>query len=165
MDERHARFADGLADLLASWNLPRATGRVYAALLLSSEPVTLDELQETTGLSKGQTSTSVRELTSWGLARTATRHGGRRLYVEALGGLDTLLDASHRRARLLVDLLRQGEELVPAGSAARGRLGDVVTLFDGYVAAGEQILARRSGRTPPPAREEALGPTPRHVEE
>lgn len=165
MDERRERFADGLADLLASWNLPRATGRVYAALLLSLDAVTLDALQETTGLSKGQTSTSVRELTSWGLARTATRHGGRRLYVEALGGLDTLLDASHRRARLLVDLLRQGEELVPAGSAAHARLDDVVSLFDGYVAAGEQILARRGGRTSPPARDDVLGPTGGPVEE
>ena len=143
MDDRRERFADGLADLLASWNLPRATGRVYAALLLSDAPVTLDALQDETGLSKGQTSTSVRELASWGLARTTTRRGGRRLYVEAEAGLDTLLDASHRRARLFITALRDGEELVPSGSAARDRLQDVVALFDGYVSAGEQILARR----------------------
>jgi biotin operon repressor len=143
VDDRRERFADGLADLLAAWNLPRATGRVYAALLLSDAPVTLDALQDETGLSKGQTSTSVRELASWGLARTTTRHGGRRLYVEAEAGLDTLLDASHRRARLFIAALRGGEELVPADSTARDRLQDVVALFDGYVAAGEQILARR----------------------
>lgn len=148
MDERRERFAEGLADLLASWNLPRATGRVYATLLLGEEPMTLDDLQEATGLSKGQASMSVRELTSWGLARTTTRRGGRRLYIEAETGLDTLLDASHRRARLFIDALRGGEDLAPAGSAARGRLDDVITLFDGYIAAGESILARR--RKPPP---------------
>lgn len=143
MDDRRERFVEGLADLLASWSLPRATGRVYAALLLSDAPVTLDALQDETGLSKGQTSTSVRELASWGLARTTTRHGGRRLYVEAEAGLDTLLDASHRRARLFIAALRGGEELVPADSRARDRLHDVVALFDGYVSAGEQILASR----------------------
>ena len=151
MDEPREHFAAALADLLASWNLPRATGRVYAVLLLNESPVTLDELQETTALSKGQTSTSVRELTAWGLARSTTRQGGRRLYVEATAGLDTLLDASHRRARLFIDALRTGDDLLPADSPAHTRLPDRITLFEGYITAGEHILSHR--RTSPENRD------------
>ncbi|WP_106815725.1 GbsR/MarR family transcriptional regulator [Microbacterium timonense] len=141
------RFADSLADLLATWHLPRATGKVYAVLLLDEQATTLQSLRERTGLSTGQVSTSIRELTSWGLAHTWTGEGTRRIYVEATSGLEVLLEASHRRARLFIDALRAGEDLLSPASAARERLSDIVTLFDGYVDAGEQILAgrRKSG--------------------
>ncbi|WP_159792933.1 GbsR/MarR family transcriptional regulator [Puerhibacterium puerhi] len=145
-DEAYARFTENLAELLATWHLPRATGKVYAVLLLAEEATTLEALREATGLSAGQVSTSVRELTSWGLARTWTGRGTRRLYVQAESGLETLLEASHRRARLFIDALRAGEELVAPASAASDRLNDIVALFDGYVAAGEQILAGRRPR-------------------
>lgn len=72
---RRGQFAESLVDLLADWQLPRATGRVHASILLTKEPITLDELTNATGLSKGQVSTAVRELTSWGTR--ALDHGER----------------------------------------------------------------------------------------
>ena len=81
------RFIHAIGDLLASWSLSRATGRTYGQLLLEAEPVSLDALAEALELSKGAVSTSVRELVSWGLARTISQPGSRRLLVEATGGL------------------------------------------------------------------------------
>ena len=136
---RREDFVQGVGDLLASWSLSHATGRVYAELLLVSEPTTLDALARALGLSKGAVSTAVRELVSWGLARTIPQRGSRLLRIEAIGSLETLLEASHARARLLVRTLHDGESLAE-GADARERLRDVTGLFESYLSAGEQML-------------------------
>ncbi|MFC7103255.1 alpha/beta fold hydrolase [Nonomuraea rubra] len=46
-------FITSVGDLLAAWNLPHATGRVYGLLLLSEEPISLDTIAAELGLSKG----------------------------------------------------------------------------------------------------------------
>ncbi|MCC4250593.1 MULTISPECIES: GbsR/MarR family transcriptional regulator [Microbacterium] len=144
-----ADFINAVGDLMASWSLSRATGRVYGALLLEEDPVSLDHLADRVSLSKGQISTSTRELISWGLARSLPQPGSRRILIEAAGGLDSLLASSQQRTRALVSALEAGRGLVREGSAAQQRLGDVIDLFHGYVAASEQILLHRR----PPLRE------------
>ena len=137
-----ASFTTAMGDFLASWNLPRATGRVYGRLLLNAGPASLDALGEALGLSKGAVSVAVRELTAWGLARTIPQSGSRRLLVEAVGGFEQLLAASHERTRAFVRVLRAG-----TGSAederARSRLAEVAEFFESYVDAGEEMLRNR----------------------
>jgi hypothetical protein len=144
-DERDERqqFIDALGDVLASWNLPRSTGRVYGALLLHAEPVTFDDLRAELQLSAGAVSTGVRELVSWGLARTIPQAGSRRLFVEAAGGFEQLLAASHERTRAFIRVLDAGAALVD-GPRASERLADVTALFEGYVDAGERMLRARA---------------------
>lgn len=144
-DERGERqqFIDALGDVLASWNLPRSTGRVYGALLLHAEPVTFDALRAELQLSAGAVSTGVRELVSWGLARTIPQAGSRRLFVEAAGGFEQLLAASHERTRAFIRVLDAGAALVD-GPRAGERLADVTALFEGYVDAGERMLRARA---------------------
>ncbi|OZM71977.1 transcriptional regulator [Amycolatopsis antarctica] len=134
-------FSNTVGDLLASWNLPHATGRTYGLLLLSEQALSLDDIAARLGISKAAVSTAVRQLGSWGLARVLPQPGSRRLLIEATAGIDTLLEASHARARTLVRALGQGRELVPGGPASE-RLEDVIGLFAAYVDVGEQLLER-----------------------
>ncbi|MBB4913534.1 GbsR/MarR family transcriptional regulator [Streptosporangium saharense] len=151
--DRRQAFVTSVGDLLASWNLPHATGRVYGLLLLGEEPVSLDTIAAELGLSKGAVSTAVRQLDSWGLARVIPQPGSRRLLVEATGGIEALLEASQARARTLIAALGEGEDLVGPGPA-RERLHDVIGLFAGYVEVGSELLAshrrRRTGPDPAP---------------
>ncbi|MFF3665529.1 GbsR/MarR family transcriptional regulator [Microtetraspora malaysiensis] len=140
-EARRRAFITSVGDLLASWNLPHATGRVYGLLLVTEEPASLDAIAAELELSKGAVSTSVRQLDSWGLARVIPQPGSRRLLVEATAGIETLLEASHARARTLIAALRDGEDLVNPGPA-QDRLHDVIGLFAGYVDVGEQMLSR-----------------------
>ncbi|MEV0247429.1 transcriptional regulator [Nocardia sp. NPDC050712] len=137
-----ADFARELGDLFATWNLARATGRIYGHLLLETEPVGLDHLAEISESSAGAVSTGVRELVSWGLAHTIPQPGSRRLLVEATGGLENLLAASQRRARRFVEVLHHGIDLTDT-PRARSRLADVAKLFERYVEAGDEILRPR----------------------
>lgn len=139
-------FVTSVGDLLASWNLPHATGRTYGLLLLSAEPLSHDRISAELGLSKGAVSTAVRQLDSWGLARVIPQAGSRRLLVEAADGIESLLEASHARARTLIGALRKGEGLVEPGPAHE-RLLDVVGLFTAYVDVGEKMI--KAHRRPP----------------
>ncbi|GAB2488706.1 GbsR/MarR family transcriptional regulator [Streptosporangium sandarakinum] len=145
---RHS-FITSVGDLLASWNLPHATGRVYGLLLVTEEAASLDAIAAELGLSKGAVSTAVRQLDSWGLARVIPQPGSRRLLIEATAGIESLLAASHARARTLIAALRDGEDLVEPGPAQE-RLRDVIGLFSGYVDVGDQMLStsRRQRRGP-----------------
>lgn len=140
MTPQEDRFVDLLGETLAAWNLPRATGRVYGLLLLRGAPSRSEDLRTALSLSSGAVSTAVRELVSWGLASTIPQPGSRRLLIEAVGGFDQLLAASHARSRTFVDALRSAEALADSPEAVE-RLRDVSALFTTYVDAGERALA------------------------
>ncbi|UJW31605.1 MarR family transcriptional regulator [Saccharothrix sp. AJ9571] len=135
-------FVTAMGDVLASWNLPRATGRVYGRLLLNADPASLDALGEALGLSKGAVSVAVRELVSWNLARTIPQPGSRRLLVEAAGGFEQLLAASHERTRSFIRVLRNGTQCAE-GTHAKARLAEVTEFFESYVEAGDRMLRDR----------------------
>lgn len=142
MNEDREKFVNGVGDLLTSWNLSRATGRVYGYLLVSAKPTSSDQLRAELSLSTGAVSASTRELVSWGLARTIPQPGSRRLLIEAAGGFEQLLAASHERARAFVRTLRAGEDVVD-GDQAVSRLRDVTDLFEAYIDSGERMLRER----------------------
>jgi DNA-binding transcriptional regulator GbsR (MarR family) len=139
-DER-AEFIESIGDALATWRLSRATGRLYGHLLLCAEPTTFDELRHALDMSSGGVSTAVRELVAWGLARTIPQPGSRRLRVEAVGGFEQLLAASHERTRMFIRTLRAGESLTDDARASE-RLRSVTELFERYVDAGDEMLRR-----------------------
>jgi DNA-binding transcriptional regulator GbsR (MarR family) len=139
--DAHTEFIDAIGDALASWRLSRATGRLYGYLLLSTEPSTFDTIGTELGLSTGSVSTSVRELVSWGLARTIPQPGSRRLRVEAVGGFEQLLAASHERTRAFIRTLRSGESLTRDARTSE-RLRAVTEFFEAYVDAGDEMLRR-----------------------
>lgn len=137
------RFINAMGDTLVTWNLPRSTGRVYGYLLLRRDASTSDELRAELALSSGAVSTAIRELASWGLARTIPQPGSRRLLVEAAGGFEQLLAASHERARVFIRTLQAASDLTESGQAS-ARLRDVTELFSSYVDAGERVIRERA---------------------
>ncbi|EMD29434.1 GbsR/MarR family transcriptional regulator [Amycolatopsis azurea] len=147
IDDDRDVFVTTMGDFLASWNLPRATGRVYGRLLLNSGPVSLDALGEALRLSKGAVSVAVRELVSWGLARTIPQPGSRRLLIEAVGGFEQLLAASHERTRAFIRVLREGTRSAEDEKAG-ARLSEVAEFFESYVDAGDQMLRGRRSTSP-----------------
>lgn len=153
MSSAEDEFVDAMGDALAGWRLPRATGRLYGYLLLSDAPCTTEQLRADLSLSAGAVSTSVRELVSWGLARTIAQRGSRRRSVEAAGGFEQLLAASHARVRAFIGTLDSAQNLVVGDAAAR--LRDVTALFASYLDAGERVLRDRASVASPSAIESA----------
>src|SRR5512142_2705353 len=58
-------------------------GAIFAVLYLSPTPLSLDEIVQETGLTKGAISTEIRTLARIGLVHRSTRLGDRKDYYEA----------------------------------------------------------------------------------
>uniref|UniRef100_A0A7C2HZM2 HTH-type transcriptional regulator n=1 Tax=Ammonifex degensii TaxID=42838 RepID=A0A7C2HZM2_9THEO len=65
------------------WGLGKITGELYAVLYLSERPLTLGELAEALGVTKGNVSMAIRVLEQLGMVRRSMRPGDRRVYFEA----------------------------------------------------------------------------------
>lgn len=78
-----ADFAQGLSQISRFWGFPKGMGAIFGVLYLSSAPLSLDEIVQETGLTKGAVSTEIRALARMGLVHRSTRLGDRRDYYEA----------------------------------------------------------------------------------
>jgi DNA-binding transcriptional regulator GbsR (MarR family) len=65
------------------WGFPKAMGAIYGAVYLAPNPISLDELVEQVGVSKGAVSTSVRNLERLGLVHKHFQLGDRKDYYVA----------------------------------------------------------------------------------
>ncbi|MFH1415732.1 MAG: hypothetical protein ABIH89_06575, partial [Elusimicrobiota bacterium] len=73
-----------IAGMLASrFSLSSTVGQIYGLLFMSPEPVSLNEMVEKLGISKGSASTNVRILESWGAVRKVWVDNTRKDYYEA----------------------------------------------------------------------------------
>lgn len=74
---------EGLGQLTDFFGLNRVMGRLYGALLMSPEPLSLDELEETIDISKASVSMNMRALERWNMVREVWVKGDRRKFYEA----------------------------------------------------------------------------------
>lgn len=71
-------FVDGVRVL----GLPPSLGEIYGLLYISQDPLALDDLVSTLGISKGSASQGLRTLKTLGAVREAPSNGDRRTYYQ-----------------------------------------------------------------------------------
>jgi DNA-binding transcriptional regulator GbsR (MarR family) len=76
-------FIQGISRISQFWGFPKAMGALYAVLYLSPEPLSLDELAEQVGVTKGAVSTNVRALERLAMVHQHIQIGERRDYYTA----------------------------------------------------------------------------------
>jgi len=76
-------FTEGLSQISRFWGFPKGMGAIFAVLYISPTPLSLDEIVQQTGLTKGAISTEVRTLARMGLVHRSSKLGDRKDYYEA----------------------------------------------------------------------------------
>jgi DNA-binding transcriptional regulator GbsR (MarR family) len=76
-------FTEGLSQISRFWGFPKGMGAIFAVLYVSPTPLSLDEIVNETGLTKGAISTEIRALARMGLVHRSTKLGDRKDYYEA----------------------------------------------------------------------------------
>ncbi len=147
---------DGARDLLidalgrqsAFWGVGKVTGQLYAVLYLSDRPLSLGELAESLGVTKGNVSVAMRSLEALGMVRRSLPAGDRRVFFEAEP--DVWLIARRvleRRSKPEFDesfrLVDEGAALAAAGPASPARDFAVARLaaLQGFYAELDAIVA------------------------
>ena len=76
-------FTEGLSQISRFWGFPKGMGAIFAVLYLSPTALSLDEIVQETGLTKGAISTEIRALARMGLVHRSTKLGDRKDYYTA----------------------------------------------------------------------------------
>lgn len=76
-------FTEGLSQISRFWGFPKGMGAIFAVLYISPAPLSLDEIVQETGLTKGAISTEIRALARMGLVHRSSKLGDRKDYYAA----------------------------------------------------------------------------------
>jgi len=76
-------FTEGLSQISRFWGFPKGMGAIFGVLYLSPTPLSLDEIVQETGLTKGAVSIEIRALARMGLVHRSSKLGDRKDYYEA----------------------------------------------------------------------------------
>jgi DNA-binding transcriptional regulator GbsR (MarR family) len=82
LSETDRRVIDLFVDGVRVIGLPKSIGEIYGLLYISREPLSLDDLIQRLGISKGSASQGLRLLRDLGAVRECQNNGGRRTYYE-----------------------------------------------------------------------------------
>jgi len=95
------RFVLHWGEMGSRWGMNRTVGQIHGLLYLSDSPLHAEEICDTLGIARSNVSTSLKELTDWGLVRVAHVMGDRRDHFEALHDIWEILRviAAGRRRR------------------------------------------------------------------
>jgi DNA-binding transcriptional regulator GbsR (MarR family) len=83
LTDSREHFIQGMSRISNFWGFPRAMGAIYGAIYLSPEPISLDQLVEQSGVSKGAVSTNVRQLERLNMVHRHLKVGDRKDYYTA----------------------------------------------------------------------------------
>ncbi len=124
LHQARMNFIDGAGRISASLLgiLNRVCGQIYALLLLSSEPLSLDDIVTELGVSKGNVSVNIRVLEDYKLVKKVWVKGTRKDYYEANATLPTkvikeFFDKIRRNIHDSLDMLEDCCHLAEEGKA------------------------------------------------
>ncbi|MEK0448455.1 MAG: hypothetical protein RL088_723 [Verrucomicrobiota bacterium] len=67
----------------SAWGINRTMAQIHALLMVSTTPLSTDEIMEELQISRGNAHGNIRELIGWGLIRSIVRKGERKEFFEA----------------------------------------------------------------------------------
>ena len=120
------KFIEGIGKLAGSFGLNHFIAQLYAVLYLSGKPLSLDELVEKLGASKGNISLNIRELEKWGAVRNVWVKGSRKDYYEAESDIKKVAMAKvksgvEKRVAQVSNMIKEFKELI---AEANGEMTD-----------------------------------------
>lgn len=66
-----------------AWGINRTMAQINALLLISSDPLTTDDVMERLSISRGNAHSNLKELVNWGVCRSVIKPGDRKEYFES----------------------------------------------------------------------------------
>jgi DNA-binding transcriptional regulator GbsR (MarR family) len=130
------------------WGINRTVAQVHALLFLSEKPLPADEIAETLGIARSNTSNSLRELQNWGIVRIVHVLGDRRDHFASMKDVYAMFRTiAHQRKKreidptvhVLRDCLAEADKPKTAEAHIRGRLLELLEFFELAGAAYERL--------------------------
>ncbi|HEV2840581.1 MAG TPA: MarR family transcriptional regulator [Chthoniobacterales bacterium] len=121
------------------WGINRTVAQIHALLFLSDKPLPADEIAQTLGIARSNTSTSLRELQNWGIVRIVHVLGDRRDHFESMKDVFAMFRVIARERkkreieptlRVLRDCIEEAGKPKAAAPHTREQLTDLLNFFE-----------------------------------
>src|SRR5918911_1843355 len=128
LEEVEDRFVDLWDTMSSLWGISPTMARIHGLLYITGAALSMDDIMEKLGISRGNVSMNLSKLVEWGLVRKVHKRGDRKEYYESLSDVWEMftLVANQRKRReidpILTTLRKCREELTPesmGGQAAQ----------------------------------------------
>ena len=83
LTEAKQQFISSWGAFGTNWGINRTMAQIHALLLISSDPLTQDDIMQDLDISRGNVNMNIRELISWGLVERVILPGERKEYFSA----------------------------------------------------------------------------------
>ncbi|MDW3192344.1 MAG: ArsR family transcriptional regulator [Cytophagales bacterium] len=79
-EEGREKFIQAWGNLGSSWGINKAMAQIQALLLVSTEPLSTEDIMEELQMSRGNVNMNIRALEDWGIVSKAYKPGERKAY-------------------------------------------------------------------------------------
>jgi len=113
IDEAKQKFIQSWGSLGSSWGINRTMAQIHALLLISTEPISTEDIMEQLQVSRGNVNMNTRALMDWGIVTKEFKMGERREFFVADKDIWAVARqiTRERRKREIEPLLKVFEEL------------------------------------------------------
>jgi DNA-binding transcriptional regulator GbsR (MarR family) len=128
-------FVDLWNNMGSLWGISPTMARIHGLLYITGAALSMDDIMEKLGISRGNVSMNLSKLVEWGLVRRVHKRGDRKEYYESLSDVWEMftLVANQRKRReidpILTTLRRCKEELSPEALGAQADDGEAQEHF------------------------------------
>ncbi|KGO84195.1 MULTISPECIES: GbsR/MarR family transcriptional regulator [Flavobacterium] len=88
--EAKNKFVQTWGALGSQWGINKTMAQIHALLMVSNEPLSMEDIMEELQISRGNASMNIRALIDWGIVYKEFKHGERREFFTAEKDLDEL---------------------------------------------------------------------------
>lgn len=145
LTEARQQFISSWGAFGTHWGINRTMAQIHALLLVSSDPLTQDDIMEELDISRGNTNMNIRELINWGLVERVLLPGERKEYFTAEKDIWKVVKqiVKERKKRELEPMLQLLDKLEAVEGDKKDK--DVKTFLD--TVSGIKKLGKQADKT------------------
>ncbi len=135
LQQSQALFVRRWGEMAASWGISRTMAEIHALLFVSLQPLCTDDLMEQLQVSRGNVSTNLRQLVTWGLIQRVHQRGDRKEYFVAETDVWEMFEIITRERRrreiepIIETIDKCSEMILPTLTSADGPERDEIVLY------------------------------------
>lgn len=143
--EAKIKFIQTWGALGSQWGINKTMAQIHALLMVSHEPISMEEIMEELQISRGNASMNLRSLMDWGIVYKEYKPGERKEYFIAEKDLDELAvkiakERSKREIKPALKVLKEVSHIESDGTAADKHFIDQTTKLYEFVLKTDNLL-------------------------
>jgi len=145
--EAKNKFVQTWGALGSQWGINKTMAQIHALLMVSHEPVSMEDIMEELQISRGNASMNLRALMDWGIVYKEFKAGERREYFSAEKDLDELAvkiskERSKREIRPALKVLKEVSSIKADATAEERHFVDQTTKLYDFVLQADNVLEK-----------------------